>query len=102
MEYLQSYSWPGNVKELKNVIEHAVIMCQTDMITKDDLQLNVKTNSGKPEFNTLCLDWAVEELEKTIIKEALAKAQNNKSKAIKYLGISRIAFYAKLEKYNMC
>ncbi len=101
LEFLQDYSWPGNVRELKNAIEHAVIMCRTNEITKDNLQLNVASVQAKPEFSTLDLNHSVEELEKTIIKEALAKAHNNKSKAIKYLGISRSAFYAKLEKYNI-
>ncbi|HAA34550.1 MAG TPA: sigma-54-dependent Fis family transcriptional regulator, partial [Firmicutes bacterium] len=89
VECLQDYPWPGNVRELKNVIEHAVILCQTNKITRDDLQLNVLSTPVKPEFHTLHLNTAVEKLEKTIILEALAKANNNKSKAINYLNISR-------------
>lgn len=65
------------------------------------MQLNVLSTPVKPEFHTLHLNTAVEKLEKTIILEALAKANNNKSKAIKYLKISRSAFfYAKL-KYKI-
>jgi transcriptional regulator with PAS, ATPase and Fis domain len=101
VECLQDYPWPGNVRELKNVIEHAVILCQTNKITRDDLQLNVLSTPVKPEFHTLHLNTAVEKLEKTIILEALAKANNNKSKAINYLNISRSAFYAKLKKYKI-
>lgn len=101
MKRLQEYSWPGNVRELKNVIEKAVILCQTNKITADDLQLNVLNAAVKSEFHTLCLNAAIENLEKTIILEALAKTKYNKSKAIKHLNISRSAFYAKLKKYNI-
>ncbi len=101
MKCLQEHSWPGNVRELKNVIEKAVILCQTDKITSDDLQLNLRNFSLNPEFHTLCLNTAIENLEKTIIQEALSKTKNNKSAAIRFLNISRSAFYAKLKKYNI-
>lgn len=101
IKFMQDYPWPGNVRELKNTIEHAVIICQTDEITKNDLQLSRTSGPNKPELDTLDLNQAIEDLEKTLIKKALDKAKNNKSKAINYLGISRSAFYAKLEKYNI-
>ena len=101
MKRLQEHSWPGNAREIKNVIEKAVILCQTNKIASDDLQLNVLNVSVKPESHTLCLNTAIENLEKTIILEALAKTKNNKSEAINYLNISRSAFYAKLKKYNI-
>ncbi len=101
MEYLQEHHWPGNVRELINVIEHAVIMCQEDIITPNHLQIDINKELKKPASDNLCLNSAVNELEKTFIKKALVKAQNNKSKAIEMLGISRSAFYAKLKKYNL-
>lgn len=102
VDLLQDYVWPGNVRELKNVIENAVILCQSDKITTEDLQLSVQNAPAKKtELHALDLNTAVEELEKTIILEALAKAKNNKSKALNYLKISRSAFYAKLKKYNL-
>ncbi len=101
MKRLQEHSWPGNAREIKNVIEKAVILCQTNKIISDDLQLNVLNVSVKPESHTLCLNTAIENLEKTIILEALAKTKNNKSAAINYLNISRSAFYAKLKKYSI-
>jgi len=101
IEYLQEYHWPGNVRELKNVIEHAVIMCPGDTITRDDFQLNINNNIKQAELSTLCLDTAVEELERKIINAALKKARYNRSRAANYLGISRNSFYAKLKKYNI-
>ncbi|MDO9534648.1 MAG: sigma 54-interacting transcriptional regulator [Bacillota bacterium] len=101
IECLQDYHWPGNVRELKNVIEHAVIMCQGDTITPDDFKLskNIGVQQGEP--SNLCLNTAVEELERKIINAALEKAYYNRSRAAKYLGISRNSFYAKLKKYNI-
>lgn len=101
IKLLQEHTWPGNVRELKNNIEQAVILCQTGKITADDLQPSFLDISAKNKPFTLHLNSAVEKLEKKIIMEALAKAKNNKSRAINYLGISRSAFYAKLKKYDI-
>ena len=101
VKYLQDHSWPGNVRELKNVIEQAVILCRTNEIAPSDLQLKILNAPLHESFHTLCLKTEIEKLEKTFILEALDKAQNNKSKAINYLNISRSAFYAKLKKYNI-
>jgi PAS domain S-box-containing protein len=101
IDYLQNYSWPGNVRELKNVIEHAVIMCQKDKLAAKDLQPKILNIPIKTKPGTLRLNVAIEELEKSIIKQALSETKYNKSKAINLLGISRSAFYDKLEKYNI-
>jgi len=101
IECLQNYAWPGNVRELKNVIEHAVIMSQGEIITEDNFQFNITTNARGPEIKNLSFDSAVEELEKTIIKAALEKTNYNRSKAAKYLGISRNSFYSKIQKYKI-
>lgn len=101
MERLQEYSWPGNIRELKNVIEHAVILCQGNTIRPLHLNLPLNNHLNNQDSSLLDLNRAVEYTEKTIIKKALEKAMNNKSKAIKYLGISRGAFYAKLKKYKL-
>lgn len=101
MERLQEYSWPGNIRELKNTIEHAVILCQGKTITPLHLNLPLSDPLNNQDLSLLDLNRAVEYTERTIIKKALEKAMNNKSKAIKYLGISRGAFYAKLKKYKL-
>lgn len=101
LECLQEYHWPGNIRELKNVIEHAVIMCQGDTITPDDFQLSKNTGVQQGEPGNLCLNTAVEELERKIINTALQKAYYNRSMAAKILGISRNSFYARLKKYKI-
>ena len=101
MECLQDYHWPGNVRELKNIIEHAVIVCSGNTISPKHLNLNLNKNLNLHNSPTLDLNRIIEYVESTIIKRALEKASNNKTMAIKYLGISRGAFYAKLKKYNL-
>ena len=101
MECLQDYHWPGNVRELKNIIEHAVIVCSGNTISPKHLNLNLNKNLNLHNSPTLELNRIIEYVESTIIKRALEKASNNKTMAIKYLGISRGAFYAKLKKYNL-
>ncbi len=99
LEYLQHYNYPGNVRELKNIIEHAAIVCSGEAISPDFLRLPFHDHLQEPV--DLNLTHAIEYTEKTLLKKALEKAQNNKSKAIEYLGISRGAFYAKIEKYGL-
>jgi transcriptional regulator with PAS, ATPase and Fis domain len=101
MEYLQDYSWPGNIRELKNIIEHAVIICPGDTISPSHFNLMLNDYANIRDSSVLNLHQAIEYTEKTIIKKALEKAANNKSKAIEYLGISRGAFYDKLKKYKL-
>jgi transcriptional regulator with PAS, ATPase and Fis domain len=101
MEYLQDYSWPGNIRELKNIIEHAVIVCPGDTISPSHFNLMLNDYTNILDSSVLNLHQAIEYTEKTIIKKALEKAFNNKSKAIEYLGISRGAFYDKLKKYKL-
>ncbi|SHN81887.1 sigma-54 interaction domain-containing protein [Desulfitobacterium chlororespirans] len=103
MNMLISHNWPGNIRELKNVIEHAVILSEGGMIKTKDLPILFKKNNDSiapPIGNGEAIPEQVELLEKQIITKAL-KNYENKSDAIKALGISRRTFYAKLKKYNI-
>jgi DNA-binding NtrC family response regulator len=96
MELLLNYSWPGNVRELDNVLERAVLMTQTDRITALDCGL-------KPEpISTDDLEeMSLEEVERHLIKRALSRFDGNIKKAAEALGLSRSAFYRRLEKYGL-
>lgn len=99
-ESLQNYSWPGNIRELQNVIEHAVVTSSGKKVTPVNLKFPFNKDVLE-STESLNLNSAVEHTERAVIKKALEKAQNNKSKAIEYLGISRGSFYAKLQKYQL-
>jgi two-component system, NtrC family, response regulator HydG len=88
------YSWPGNVRQLRNVIDSAVVLASTDEIQASDLSLH----ESKPEvFDTL----NIEQWEQRLIREALQRARGNIPESAELLGISRATLYRKLETYHI-
>lgn len=100
---LQKYDWPGNIRELQNVLEHAYIVRSGNTINVKDLPQNLRPYSVLDEESEKCYNLKVniEMLEKNLIEESLRRNKNNKSKAINELKISRRAFYEKLSKYDL-
>ncbi|WP_107037663.1 sigma-54-dependent transcriptional regulator [Brumimicrobium mesophilum] len=108
-----SYSWPGNIRELKNIIKLAVLMSDNDMIEKNDLpndilnpqewfkHNNQKENSNSSKPKSLILKDVTAEAETQAIIEALSLASNNKTKAADILGIDRKTLYNKLNIYDL-
>ncbi|MBI4684847.1 MAG: sigma-54-dependent Fis family transcriptional regulator [Nitrospirae bacterium] len=98
MNILQNYSWPGNVRQLRNVIERAVVLAAKDKITlkdlPDDFLLQAKLSVSAGKIKTL------REIELHAVKEALKECKGNKSKAAKMLGISRKTFYQRLNRLH--
>lgn len=93
---LMSYSWPGNVRQLRTVMEMAVAMTESDVILPSDLHLvSEGVTSGRPP----CLD--LEELEAWAIREALKQTEGNQTQAAKLLGIHRDTLIAKMKKYKV-
>lgn len=103
VKMLEEYSWPGNVRELQNVIEYAMIVRNNNLIEIRNLPQYLRKDIYVEEDvqETRNLKTAVENLERTMIREALDRNHGNKSLAITELGISRRSFYEKLEKYNI-
>lgn len=94
----QRYDWPGNVRQLRNVIERAIVMAKGDSIELKDLPEEFHIlNSEETDSNGI---KTIKELEKRAIIEALRKCRGNKSKASKVLGISRKAFYKRLKEFR--
>jgi DNA-binding NtrC family response regulator len=96
MQVLLNYSWPGNVRELDHTIERAVLMTHGDTVRASDLGLEMKPES-EPRFESMTL----EQMEETLIRNALARCQGDISKAAEALGLSRGALYRRLEKYGL-
>ncbi|MEW6602142.1 MAG: sigma-54 dependent transcriptional regulator [Nitrospirota bacterium] len=98
MKIIKSYNWPGNIRELKNCIESAVVMSIGDRITVESLTpyLTLKHLAGDPGKSPENLF----ELEKKAILSALAKHGGNKAEAANALGIGLTTLYRKLEKYG--
>jgi len=101
LEVLSEYHWPGNVRELMNVIERAVVLAKGDSITLSDLPEELNPTGKAPEKMQTVSAAVTEkttlwEIELQAIRESLQKCGGNKSKAAKMLGISRKAFYKRL------
>jgi two-component system, NtrC family, response regulator HydG len=88
---LLAYPWPGNVRQLRNVLDSAVVMAEGEVIESADLGLR---DAGIQELDTLRIDlW-----ECRLIREAMERTQNNISEAAKLLGIGRATLYRKLDE----
>jgi DNA-binding NtrC family response regulator len=95
-ERLMQHSYPGNVRELDHVIERAVLMSQGPQIKSRDLGLT----TGAGESRSL-EEMSLEEVEAFLIKKALARNDGNARKAAEALGLSRSAFYRRLQQYGL-
>jgi DNA-binding NtrC family response regulator len=96
LELLSGYHWPGNVRELENVIERAVILCETDRVGAEDL--SIPAAAAVSELGT---NPSLEEMEKNYILRVLKEANGNQSRASQLLGIDRKTLYLKLKKYGI-
>jgi transcriptional regulator with PAS, ATPase and Fis domain len=105
MNILENYFWRGNVRELQNVLEQAFVLCRGEIIRPSDLpeQLlshrmqssRIKIGSGKT------LEDIMEETEKEVLESVLRMVNNNRTNAMRILGVSRRTLYKKLNKYNI-
>lgn len=105
---LKSFSYPGNIRQLKNIVERAVLMSGKSVITAEDIELpaehstlhtpNSTLNTPNSTLNTIS---TLEEQERTAIENAMKEYDGNLSKVAEALGLSRGALYRRLEKYNL-
>jgi DNA-binding NtrC family response regulator len=93
---LLQHSYPGNVRELDHVVERAVLMSQGRQIKSNDLGLTM----GRDD-STRLEDMSLEEVEAFLIKKALSRADGNARRAAEALGLSRSAFYRRLQHYGL-
>lgn len=93
------YSWPGNIRELRNCVESAVVMCTGDEITIQDLPSSIRASSEEKVIS-IPLGIPMDEAEKIIIQENLAANNGNKSKTADVLGIGRKTLHRKLEEWE--
>lgn len=93
------YNWPGNIRELRNCIESAVVMCTGEEITVNDLPDYVRQNSEEKVI-TIPIGLPMDECEKIIIQENLAANNGNKSKTADVLGIGRKTLHRKLDEWG--
>jgi DNA-binding NtrC family response regulator len=98
LKILLNYSWPGNIRELENVIQRAITLGQHEMVLPEDLPpLMTREMDGDGFEKALQKRYTVDQLEKEYIKRVLIEAGGNKSKAAEILGLDRKTLYRKLQ-----
>ncbi|MFN3532207.1 MAG: sigma-54-dependent transcriptional regulator [Candidatus Brocadia sp.] len=107
------HKWEGNIRELQNVIERAVILCKGNVITPDHLPISIVKGAPFVEkekmqvtdksvlFDIPPHGLSLDALEKQLVTQALEKSKNNKTKAAKLLGLTRGTFRYRLQKYGL-
>ena len=100
---LKQYSWPGNIRELKNVCQHVSALLPGEVIHKENLPLAIQESNLSSDTGYTLPEHGIdmESLEIDLIKQALNYSGGNKSRAAKLLGLSRDAFMYRLKKYGL-
>jgi transcriptional regulator with PAS, ATPase and Fis domain len=102
-DVLLRYDYPGNVRELENVVERAVVLTRDDVIDVGDLPLSVRATErgADAEEAAASLPAAVEGLERRMIRDALASADGVQTRAAELLGVSERVLRYKIAKYGL-
>jgi transcriptional regulator with PAS, ATPase and Fis domain len=99
MEAFLDYNWPGNIRELRNIIEYALVLCPGELVGTKHLPpsivLPAPEKTKRPDKTTYA------DIEKNELIEALQQTLNNKSEAAKILGISRVTVWKRIKKYGL-
>lgn len=101
MSALISFEWKGQVRELENIIERAVLLGENEFITLKDLPNSVQQAEGEIEIDSSSLDEAVKSFEKHHILSILKRTEGNKAEAARLLGIDPSTLYRKMERMNI-
>ena len=100
MNLLMDYDWPGNIRELSNVIERAINLTSRDVITVDILPEELRRTETLV-LPQMPLDANKSALEAQLIRDCLRRNGGNRSRAARELGISRVTLYRKMVKYSL-
>jgi len=105
---LRDYDYPGNIRELRNIIQHAVIFSENDAITRKDLPVYLAEKQGlltigSGQAENLAQDsgQTISGMEKNLIRQTLSRFNGNQSKTAKSLGISRSTLWRKIKQYKL-
>ena len=101
IEMLTSYHWPGNIRELENCIERAVLLCNDQVIRSEHLPPSLQIEHGYPTANGRTMPETVENLEREMIVESLKKNNGHRRKVAEELGITERMLGYKIKKYSI-
>lgn len=103
---LSAYRWPGNIRELENVVERMLVLSNGEQITEEDLPEELRRISAPQPANPLSFELpdegvSLEAIERELLLRALEKAGGNQTRAAQYLDISRRTFIYRMEKHGL-
>lgn len=98
LDALGQHPWPGNVRELDHVVERALLMSSSSVVTPFDLALQSTTDA---RLSSKLEEMSLEEVERVLITKALGRFEGNANRAAEALGLSRSALYRRLQKYGL-
>jgi transcriptional regulator with PAS, ATPase and Fis domain len=103
LQVLTRYLWPGNIRELRNLVERLLVSVRKPVVEPHDLPLYVKQDlmDAPSEASTFYLKTAVAEAERQTLAKALEHAQGNRNMAAELVGLSRASFYRKLKEHGL-
>lgn len=101
IEKLINYNWPGNIRELENMVYRLCIVSKGDKIKLEHLPIELRNNTVSEEFNLPEGSFNLEEFEKEVVQKAIAKFNGNKTKAAEYLAMPRHILIYRLEKWGI-
>ena len=100
MEVLRGHDWPGNIRELRNTLERAVILCETELLTPDHLPPEMAGKGPDRHLFRVAHGMTLDSLEKEYILASLKRNGNNKARTAEMLGVSEKTLYNKLNRYG--
>jgi DNA-binding NtrC family response regulator len=100
LEMLYEYAWPGNVREIRNVVERAVVICPHELIGPSYIPERIQCKNPVKQHINIPLGCSAYEAERILILQTLASAGNNKAKAARILGVSRKTLHNKLMTFH--
>ena len=103
IKWLQAFTWPGNIRQLKQVIERTVLMSNKDLLEVDDFAraMQMQQDGGSKDAFPAVGSMTLDEMEKAMIIKAMQQHENNITRVAEALGLSRAALYRRFEKYGI-
>jgi DNA-binding NtrC family response regulator len=101
LQLCQRFPWPGNVRQLRNVVERLVLTCHKPMVAASDLPDFLRTHDQKAASFAIRPGMTLAEVEKLLIRQTLTKETSNREAAARMLGISRRSLQYKLKEYGL-
>ena len=98
---MKSYYWPGNIRELQNVVERAVALCASNMVEIADLPDEIRRHSPEDDQIVLPVGSSMDEIERQAILQTLRKTGGDKELAARLLGIGLATLYRRLKEMEL-